>query len=371
VTDLIQGGSNFLVDELAGLDDWLAADRILDGFAADAPDDAGGQADDFFVTLVDGADNDTVDRTAIFGSDDDILGCVNELTGEVTGIGGFERRVGKSLTGTVGRDEVLEHGESLAEVRKNRALDDLAGRLGHQTSHAGKLLDLGTVASGTGIDHHEDRIGLRTTLIVLQGAEEGVGQLFSRVCPDILHLVLALTVGDDTAAVLLLNFRDLLLGTLHESGLLLRNDHVIDTDGSACAGGFAEAEFLELVQSLDSPSLTDCLVAAPDDVGELLLAGNLVVEPKFARPDLIEEHAANSRLDDGQFAIAIYCLNSAIGILKTDAGVDLDAGLGERELDFAGLGEERHASFGWKLSILARKNARVLRKVVATQRNVL
>ena len=298
MADFVQGSGALLVDELVGLDDRSVVDRVLDGFATDTSYDAGRQTDNLFVTLIDRADNDAVDRAAIFGGDDDILGSIHQFAGQIARVGGLERRVGQSLACTVSRDEVLEHGKTFTEVGKNRALDDLAGWFGHQTAHTCKLLDLGPVTSGTGIDHHEDRVRLKLTIIVFQSAEQSVGNLFTRVGPDILHLVLAFAIGDDTAAVLLLNFGNLLLGTLDESGLLLRNDHVVDSDGSSGTCCFTEAKLLELVESLHGTGLTDGLVAAPDDVTELFLTGNLVIKTEFLGPDLIKEDASHRGLDD-------------------------------------------------------------------------
>ena len=73
---------------------------------------------------------------------------VDKTAGKVTGIGGLKRGVGKTLTGTVGRDEVLKHRQTLLEVRKNRVLDDLTTfgtallRFRHKTTHTGELTDL-------------------------------------------------------------------------------------------------------------------------------------------------------------------------------------------------------------------------------------
>ena len=53
------------------------------------------------------------------------------------------------------------------------------------------------------------------------------------VGPDIDDLVVAFAGGDDTLAVLLLDFGDLLLRSLDFLILLLRNDHVVDADGDA------------------------------------------------------------------------------------------------------------------------------------------
>ena len=126
VADLVEGGGNLLVDESVGLDYRGVADGILDGLTADASDNAGRERDDFLITLVDRADDDTVDGAAILGGDDHVLRRVNELAGQVAGVGCLERGVGKTLAGSVGGDEVLEHGETLTEIRENRSLDDLA-----------------------------------------------------------------------------------------------------------------------------------------------------------------------------------------------------------------------------------------------------
>ena len=82
----------------------------------------------------------------------------HELAGEVAGVRGLERGVGETLAGAVGGDEVLEHGQTFAEVRGDRALDDFAGRLGHQAAHAGELLDLLAVTARAGVHHEVDRV---------------------------------------------------------------------------------------------------------------------------------------------------------------------------------------------------------------------
>ncbi len=69
------------------------------------------------------------------------MGHIDETTGKITGVGGLKSGIRKTLTGTVGGDEVLEHRKTLLEVCKNRVLDDLAAlcttllRLGHKTTH--------------------------------------------------------------------------------------------------------------------------------------------------------------------------------------------------------------------------------------------
>ena len=60
-------------------------------------------------------------RAAVVLGDDRVLRHVDETAGQVTGVGGLERRVRQTLTGAVGGDEVLEHRETFAEVRGDRA----------------------------------------------------------------------------------------------------------------------------------------------------------------------------------------------------------------------------------------------------------
>ncbi len=76
------------------------------------------------------------------------MGNVDKTAGKITCVGCLQGGVGKTLTGTVGRDEVFEHRQTLLEVRKNRVLDYLTTfgttllRLGHKTTHTGELTNL-------------------------------------------------------------------------------------------------------------------------------------------------------------------------------------------------------------------------------------
>ena len=92
------------------------------------------------------------------------MGDVDEAAGEVTGVGRLEGGVGQTLTGTVGGDEVFEHGHAFLEVGEDGVLDDLCALgtcllgLGHEATHAGELGNLVGGATGTGVEHHEDGV---------------------------------------------------------------------------------------------------------------------------------------------------------------------------------------------------------------------
>ncbi len=181
-----------LVNLLVRLDEqFLRLLRIGDVVAGEAADEAVAELDDLVFAFVDGLDPDAVGRAAILLANDHVLRHIHQLAGHVTRVGGLERGVGQTLAGAVGRDEVLEHREALAEVGENRLLDDVAGRLGHQAAHAGKLADLLPVAARAGIDHERDRVVLLLALVVLERLQHDVGDLVGAVRPDVDDLVVA------------------------------------------------------------------------------------------------------------------------------------------------------------------------------------
>src|SRR4029079_14629002 len=118
---------------------------------------------------------DVVRRAAVLLADDHVLRDVDEASRQVARVGRAERRVGETLTGAVGRDEVLEHRQALHEVGLDRALDDLALRVCHQTAHPRQLADLVERPEGARVDHHEDRV--RLVEVLLHGVRALVGLL--------------------------------------------------------------------------------------------------------------------------------------------------------------------------------------------------
>ncbi len=94
----------------------ISGNRMLHLFKCKATHDAIGQGLDYFLTVLQGYNIDTVDGTAVVHIYYDILGNVHESTGEVSGICRLECRIRQSFTGTVGGYEKLDNRQTLFEV---------------------------------------------------------------------------------------------------------------------------------------------------------------------------------------------------------------------------------------------------------------
>ena len=193
----------------------------------------------------------------------------------------------------MGADEVFQNGQAFAEIRLDRVFDDIAGRLGHQASHTGQLTDLILTASGTGIQHGEHRVDLRLAVVLLQHASQTVRQFIVDASPFLNALVVAFLLRDHTFTTLLANHVDVLLGSLDELRLLLRDDHVFDTDGETGARRVFVAKIFQKVKNFDESHAADGLIALLDQTAHFLLRDLLVEETHFLGPDFIEDATAN------------------------------------------------------------------------------
>src|SRR4029077_18260678 len=112
-------------------------------------------------------------------------------------------------------------------------LDDFAGGLGHQSTHAGELADLLFRSSSARVGHDVNRIEFAFFVAALHFTEHLVGHFFGNARPDFDDFVVALTVGDGSIKILLLHSHNLLLGVFDQNLLAVWNDHVVDANGQA------------------------------------------------------------------------------------------------------------------------------------------
>ena len=185
---------------------------------------------------------DEVLRLAVGLVDDHVLGDVDQAPRQVARVGRPQRRVREALAGAVGRDEVLEHRQALHEVGLDRALDDLALRVGHQAAHAGELADLLERSARSRVGHHEDRVEL------VEVALHRLGDLVGRRVPQVGRGLLALLGGDPPLLVLADDVGGPLLVALEDLLLVGRRDDVVLGHGDPRLGGVVEAELLERVE---------------------------------------------------------------------------------------------------------------------------
>ena len=129
-----------------------------------------------------------------------VVGHIDEFPCHVSGVRRLQRRVSQTLACAVRGREVLEHTQTLAEVRADRRLDDLARRLRHQATHASELTDLLDRATRLALHHAEDRVDIAGLIVhvLTKDLHELLAHLITCVCPEVDDLQVALTLGDDT-----------------------------------------------------------------------------------------------------------------------------------------------------------------------------
>ena len=165
--------------------------------------------------------------------------------------------------------------------------------------------------------------------------------------PDVDDLVVALGLGDDAVLGLAFDVADLFTGLGHDVLLDGRDVHVGDRDGQPRHGGEVVAHLLELIEQDDRAIMAELLVAALDDLGELLLALRRVDVAQLLRDDLVEEDAADGGMilprgdvePLGMLAVAVG-LGDGGQAADLDAGVQVDLAIGVSGDDLGAVGED-------------------------------
>jgi len=94
-------GHEGFVDLLVGRNQDLTGDRVEDVVQCDTAEDAVSDVLDDLAALGERGNQQPVEGPAIILGDDRILGHVHQPSGQVTRVGGLERRIGKALAGAV------------------------------------------------------------------------------------------------------------------------------------------------------------------------------------------------------------------------------------------------------------------------------
>ena len=238
---------------------------------------------------------DPAGGAAVLDPDDELLGDVDQPAGQVPRVRGTKRGVGETLPRTVGRDEVLEHRQALTEGGLDRPRDHLAAGVRHETLHSGDLADLLGVTSGTGVDHHVERVERHRRQRLLHRPAD----LGGRRRPDLDLLLAPLVVGDDTALELRLGLLGLALVAVEDCRLLGRRPDVVDRDGETRLSGVTEPERLDAVEALGHDVLRLVGRDLLDDGADAGVASSdhVVHVGESVGQSLVEEQPSRRRLD--------------------------------------------------------------------------
>ena len=239
------------------------------------------------LVAVGDAHGQTALGAAVLLAHNHVLRDVHQTTGQVARLCGTQCGIGQTLTSAVLGDEVLQHGQAAAVVRLDRSRNDLALRVVHQTTHAGNLVDLGHVASCTGLDDDREVV-LRVEVLL-----DGLGDFLTALGPHVDDRLAAVLFGVETEVVLLVDLGDFLLGLGDQLVTLRRLDDVGEREGHAGPRCTGEAEILERIQRGGHLGGGVPGGDVVDDLGELLLLGLLVDERVVDGQRLVEEDAAH------------------------------------------------------------------------------
>ncbi len=335
-----------LEDHLAGIDDTFAGDGMIDIVERGTTENANANRCHDLTSIDDGGHGEALVGAAIHEVDDAILRDVDETAGQVTRVCRLQSGVCETLTGTVGRVEVLVNGQTFLEVRRDRRLDDFTRRLGHEAAHAAQLAHLVRRTTGTRVRHHVDGVHLllatrfRIELDGLNAGHHVLGDLFGCLTPSVDDLVVLLTLSDQAVVVLLLVFLDQVFGVADDLRLRVRDNHVVLAERNAGAAGVGEAELHDAVAENDRVFLAAMTVDRVDHLGDVLLGHFLVadVEGHLAvlRQEFADEQTARGRFVDLRVGLAILVdrLEAA-----ADLGVQRHDLVFKRVMQFAQIGE--------------------------------
>ena len=252
--------------------------------------------------------------------DHHVLRDVGQLTGEITRVGRLECRIGQTLAGTVRRAEVLEHGQTFAEVGLDRRFDNLTRRLGHQTTHTAELTHLFDATAGTRVCHQEDGVHIAIgPEIVFQAGHHFGRDLFTSVRPSVEHLVVAFDFGDHTALEQLVELHNGLFGFADDLALRIGGNQIVGTERQTAQGCLTETKLVHVVEQFDRSATSDEFVTVGNHLRQFTRLQRDVVERHAARQNHIKDHAAHGGFHPGSEPLRIAAIFTQRAMLRADA----------------------------------------------------
>ena len=264
------------------------------------------------------------------------------------------------------RHEVLQNVQSFTEIGLDRKLDRMSGRIGHQASHTGQLLDLLIGTTGSGIRHHED------VIVLIQSLQQLRGQDLVSLLPGLDDFLITLLFCEESSAVVPCDLVDGVLRFLDELRLFRRNCHVGNGNRHGCDRRILIPHRLDRVEHFCRHCRAVDIDRLREDRLQLLLACQeinfqlecifrilAVYEPEILRDDLVEQETSQCT---GNIA------GDRLAVLERLLHTDRDPGLQRNVLVF--IGKDRLIQ-ACKMHSLALHARTLLRQVINTEDHIL
>ena len=152
------------------------------------------------------------------------MGNVYETTCKISRVGCTKSCVRKSLSGSVGGNEVFEDTQTFTEVCLDRNFYSLTCSSTHESTHTADLTHLALVTSGSGLRHDIE------VVVRLEGFHESIRDIVGRFFPLVFLQSPAFAVGEHTHSVRAIDPVDPVLRVLDDAVSAFGYLHVVDTD---------------------------------------------------------------------------------------------------------------------------------------------
>ena len=303
-THVFDFASDLHSDHLVLANDNFVRHRVDDVLTRNATNNRCRQTNFDILTTINDTFGNTLCRFAVVHRDHNVLRDVSQLTSQVTRVSRLERGISQTLASTVCRREILQHGQTFAEVRLNWRLHNLTRRLGHQTTHTGQLTNLFDTTTSTRARHEEYRVHITRTaisfnsIVVLHRFHHLLGNLLTSMSPSIEHFVVTLFFSNHTTIVVLTELENIFLRSRNDRRLFVWSNQVVGRERQTRAETLTKAQAIHIIQQVDRFSSTQRLIAIGNHCRQIATLHRIVVIVQTFGQHHIELHAAKTGFND-------------------------------------------------------------------------
>src|SRR3989338_3642925 len=223
---------------------------------------------------------------ALFGNDD-IMRDINQPSGQVTGFGSHQRSVGLAFSGSVSGDEIFQNSQSFFVAGPDRKINNLAGRVYHQTFHSSHLSQLAERSSGAGSYHGVNRAHF------IHRSRNQIFNFILRSLPNFYDFVVSFRIGQKAVLILAFDFNGQFFRRRQNFFFLFRQFKVVITPAYAGNRRVSETQFFYSVQNIRR-RVNAVFLNQPGDNGRQDFFARLFVDVrKIVRQVAVEHQSAD------------------------------------------------------------------------------